>query len=119
MAEENVNALRERIQKDIVALITDKLRSGEMSQERAQKIAATVLEKIPENISYEELYRILPKLDDDFRELADVVVPMMVEYEKKVRKTIEDRVLKLVRDKKFKEAMIEARKGIELEKRLS
>lgn len=119
MEEENVKVLREKIQKDIVALITEKLKSGEMTQERAQKIAAAVLEQIPEDISYEELYRILPKLDDDFRELADIVVPVMIEYEQKLHKTIEDRVLKLVREQKFKEAMIEARKGIELEKQLS
>lgn len=119
MPNDDPQAFREKIQADIVSLITQKLQSGEMTQERAQKIAAVVLEKLPEDITIEELYKVLPKLDDDFRELADVVVPVMIEYEKKIHSILETRVLKLVRAKKFKEAMIEARRGIEIEKKLS
>lgn len=111
--------LREKVQSDIVNLITQKIKSGEMSQDRAQQIAAMVLEKVPENISREELLKVIPKLDDEFIELADVVVPIMTEYEKTIHKTIEEKVLKLVREKKFKEAMIEARRGIEIEKGLT
>lgn len=119
MTDNNPQAFREKIQADIVALITTKLQSGEMSQERAQKIAAVVLEKLPEDITKDDLYRVLPKLDDEFKELAEIVMPIMIEYEKKIHTILETRVLKLVRAKKFKEAMIEARKGIEIEKRLS
>lgn len=117
--KQTAGGLREKIQSDIVALITAKLKAGEMSQDRAQKIAAVVLEKMPENITHEELMKVVPRLDDEFVELAEIVMPIMTEYEKKLHKTIEERVLKLVREKKFKEAMIEARKGIEMEKHLS
>ena len=117
--EDQTKQLREKVQSDVVALITARLKAGEMSQERAQKIAAMVLEKMPETVSYSEIMRIVPKLDDEFGELAEVVVPIMIEYEKKLHQAIEGRVLKLVREQKFKEAMIEARKGIELEKKLS
>jgi len=111
--------LREKVQSDVVALITERLKSGEMSQERSKKIATMVLEKLPENISYQELMQVIPKLDDEFLELAGVVVPIMSEYEKKLHAAIEGRVLELVRAKKFKEAMLEARRGIELEKGLT
>lgn len=119
MDQQNVQNLREKIQSDIVTLITERIKEGKMSQDRAQQIAQMVLEQLPEDITLEELYKIVPKLDDQFHELAEVVVPVMVEYEKKVHKTLEENVLQLVRDKKFKEAIQEARRGIEIEKQLT
>ncbi len=119
MSDEKAQKLREKIQTDVVSLITQKLKEGQMTQERAQRIAAMVLERMPEDITYQELLKIIPKLDDEFTELADVVVPVMVEYEKKLHSLLEERVLKLVRAKKFKEAVEEARKGMEIERRLS
>lgn len=120
-ANQNQNAkeLREKIQADVVSLITDRLKSGAMSQDRAKQIAAVVLEKIPEGVSYDELMQIVPKLDDEFAELVEVVIPIVIEYEKKIHAILEERVLKLVRDKKFTEAMVEAKKSIEIEKRLT
>lgn len=117
--DERAKALREKIQRDIVGLITEKLKTGEMSQQRSKEIASVVLEKLPEDISYNDLMQIIPKLDDEFGELAEVVVPVMIDYEKKLHSVIEQKVLSLVRQKKFKEAMQEARKGIEIEKRLT
>ncbi len=119
MSDAKAIKLREKVQSEIVALITEKLKSGEMNQDRAKEIAKLVLEKLPENISYQELIKIIPKLDDEFHELSDVVVPIMTDYEKKLKVVLEEKVLKLVRDKKFKEAIIEARKAIEIEKQLS
>lgn len=117
--QQRAEVLREKIQAEVVALITERLKSGSMTKERSQKIAAMLLEKVPDGINYDELMRVVPKLDDEFQELADVVVPIMTEYERKIHKVLEERVLKLVRDKKFKEAMIEARKAIDMEKKLS
>jgi hypothetical protein len=114
----NVKNIREKLQADVVALITEKLKAGEMSQERAQRIAQMILEKLPSSINYEELMRVVPKLDDEFIELAEVVVPIMSDYEKKIHTTIENRVLELIRQKKFTEAMAEAKKGIQLESEL-
>ncbi|MBN1331536.1 hypothetical protein JW978_01460 [Candidatus Dojkabacteria bacterium] len=119
MADERAKQIREKFQNQVVGLITERLKAGEMSQDRSKKIAAMVLEKLPEEISYQELMQVIPKLDDEFVELAAVVVPIMTEYEKKLHATIEDKVLELVRARKFKEAMIAARKGIELEKQLT
>ncbi|MBD3280299.1 hypothetical protein GF389_02115 [Candidatus Dojkabacteria bacterium] len=119
MSDEKAKQLREKVQSQVVALITERLKAGEMTQERSKKIASMVLEKMPEDINYKELMNVIPKLDDEFGELAEVVIPIMTEYEKKLHKAIENRVLSLVREKKFKEAMIEARRGIELEKRLT
>ncbi len=111
-------SLRDEVQEKTVALVTKGLEEGEMSEERARAIAQMILEKIPEGISDKELMNVLPKLDDEFKELADVVMPIITEYELKVRKAVEQKVLKLVRQKKFKQALKLTRQGIEYTSKL-
>lgn len=110
--------LREQVQAQIVSLITSKLQSGEMSEERAREIAAMVLEKLPEDLSDQELMLVLPKLDDNFRELSDVVMPIIIDYEKKIKNTIEEKVLKLVREQRFQQALQLAKQGIDYQSKL-
>lgn len=105
--------LRTQIQTQIVDLITEKLKTGQLSEDRARQIAQLVLDKLPEGINQEELMRTLPKLDDHFRELSDVVLPIMVDYEQRLRAAIEGKVLELMRAERFQEALDTARKGID------
>ncbi len=111
--------LRDLVQSQVVELITDGLEEGTISEDRARSIAQMVLEKLPEGISDKELMSVLPTLDDEFRELSDVVLPIVLDYEKKITTVIEDKVLKLVRAKKFKDALQLARKGIEYTRKLN
>ncbi len=119
MADEKAIKLRKKIQEDVLALISSKLKSGEMSQDRARRIADMILKKLPEDISYEELMKVIPKLDDEFVELADIVVPIMAEYEKKIHKYLEQKVLALVKQGKLDEARRFAKKAVEIEKSLA
>ena len=119
MADEKAQQLRKKVQKDVLDLISKKLKSGKMSQDRAKRIADMVIKKLPEDISYEEIMKVIPKLDDEFIELSEIVVPIMVEYEKKLHKYLEARVLELVRKGKYKEARNAAKKAIEIEKNLA
>lgn len=112
------NPLREQIQAQVVELITKGLEQGTISEDRARSIAQTILEKLPEGISQQELMQVLPQLDDEFAELADVVLPIIVDYEERIRKAVEDKVLQLVRAQKFTEALETARKGIEYSKQI-
>jgi hypothetical protein len=107
------------VQSQVVELITDGLEEGTIPEDRARNIAQMVLEKLPEGISDKELMQVLPTLDDEFRELSDVVLPIVLDYEKKITSVIEDKVLNLVRAKKFKDALQLARKGIEYTRRLN
>ncbi len=111
--------LRRKIQKQVLDLISDRLEKGEMSKERARKIADMIIKKLPENISYEELLQVIPKLDDEFVELSDIVVPIMTEYERNLHKDLEERVLSLVRTGKIDLARKAAKKAIEIEKNLT
>jgi hypothetical protein len=110
--------LRDQIQSEVVKLITKGLEDGSMSEDRARSIAKLILEKLPEDLKGEELLKVLPQLDDEFGELAEIVLPVLVEYEERIRVTVEAKVLDLVRQKKFTEAMEAAKKGIEYSQQL-
>jgi hypothetical protein len=112
-------SLREQVQTQVVEMITKKLEEGTISEDRARSIAQLILEKLPEDISNEELMLVLPQLDDEFNELSDVVMPIIVEYEERVRKTVEERVLQLIKQQKFEEARKIAQKGINYSQQLS
>lgn len=116
---DNPAQLRERVQKEIVDLITAKLESGAMTDERAKQIAKYVLDKLPENISYQSLIDIIPKLDDEFSELSAAVVPIMSEFEIKVKKTVDAQIHKLIEEGKLDEALLLTKKAIAYDKKLT
>jgi len=112
-------ALRERVQSAIVKVITDQLEKGEMTEERAKQIAQIVLEQLPENISYQKLIEIIPKLDDHFSELTVAIVPIMVEYEEKMKQVVNKKISELMQANKLDEALEVTKKAIEFEKQLT
>ena len=116
---EKAKELRERVQTKIVEVITRKLEAGEMTEERAKQIASMVLEKLPEDASYNELMKIIPKLDDHFHELTQAVVPIMTEYERKMKAIIDKKITELMNKGQFDQALDVAKKAIEFEKELS
>jgi hypothetical protein len=119
MTDEKAKKLLERVQTSIVEVITKGLEAGTITEDRAKQIAQLVLERLPEDITYEELIRVIPKLDDDFSELSAAVVPIMLEYESKMKKIINERITSLIREQRFNDALHVARKAIEFEKGLS
>lgn len=116
---EKAEELRLKVQKKVVDIIAKKLEQGEMNEARAKAIAKMVLEKLPEGISYEKLIKIIPTLDDHFQELSQAVVPIMVEYEKKMKKIVNDKIKNLLIQGKFDEILKITDKAMEFEKSLS
>ena len=62
-----------QIEKDISDLLYSKLKSAQMTSERAKEIAHFVLETLPENLTDNQVEKIIPSLDDKFYELASIV----------------------------------------------
>jgi Ni,Fe-hydrogenase maturation factor len=116
---DNPAQLREQVQKAIVDVITSNLESGAMTESRAKEIAKYVLEMLPENISFPKLIEVIPRLDDEFQELATVVVPLMSAYEKQVKKTVSAQISKLMQEGKLDEALNLAKKAIVYDQNLS
>lgn len=113
------NTMREKVQSEVVRIITRGLEAGTINEDRARSIAKLILEKLPEDIKLQELMEVIPQLDDEFTELSDVVVPIMTEYEEKVRTVVTDKVMRLIQARKFQIALKVTREALEYSKKLS
>jgi len=97
------NTLLFKLEQDIAYLLLSKLEHLEISFERASQLARFVLAHLPENITDQLLIQILPKLDDEFFELATVVYKRLNEYEKEYKDNIIKETHDLIKHKHFEE----------------
>jgi len=59
------------------------------------------------------------KLDDHFSELTVAIVPIMVEYEEKMKQVVNKKISELMQAHKLEEALEVTKKAIEFEKQLT
>lgn len=91
MSDLNTATFRQKLESMIVLELQEKLRTGEITGDRAKEIAKIVLEAVPENVAEEELVRIIATLDDKASELAGVVYQILsVEDEHEKSKKLDD-----------------------------
>jgi hypothetical protein len=115
----NPEELKSEIQSQVVDLITKKLESGQMTTERAKEIAKLILDKLSGEYTFEELIKIIPKLDDHFEELGQVIVPVMVDYEKRFREEVNLKIDNHLQQKNFDEVLRLAKDAITTESQLT
>lgn len=96
--------IRERIEAQVVDVIKLKVENEEMTEERAQELAQRVLELLKPNMSLEDLYKALPKLDDNFSEVSPIIIPYLRDYEEGVTKKAAFQVRDLITSGHYKEA---------------
>ncbi len=96
--------IREQIEASIVDLIKAKVEAEEMSEERAQQLAQMVLDKLKPGMPLEELYKVLPHLDDSFTEISHIIIPYLRDYEEGVTQKAAVEVQQFIRQGKYKEA---------------
>jgi hypothetical protein len=94
-----------KLEQEIAYLLIDKLRSIAITPERAAQIARFVLSALPESLTDTEVENVIPKLDDQFYELSEIVFKHMQEYEEKNKPIVLAEVDKLIREGNFDEAM--------------
>lgn len=97
--------LRQQVELAVVELIKKKLADGSMTEERSQVISQNVLDKLQPGMSFEELYRALPKLDDTCSELSPVIVPHLREYEDHVTQQATGTVSELIKQGEYDAAI--------------
>lgn len=100
----DAEAYRKKIELDILRIIEEKLRNGEMDADRAKAIARMVLDKLHPPLTLEQIHQIVPTLDDHFTELAKAVLPVIQAHEEEVRKIVSDHAAKLIKSGKIDEA---------------
>lgn len=110
--------LRQQIELSVVELIKAKLADGSMTEERAQGISQLILDLLKPGMSFEELYKVIPKLDDRFQELAPIVVPFARDYEERIVKSAQKNVQNLIRQGQYDAAATLAQQAVKQEVKL-
>lgn len=93
--------LREQIELEVVELLRAKLDAAEMTDIRAKAIAQRVLDVLRVGMSFEQLYKAIPALDDTMPELAPVVLPHIRDYETNVTSQALENVRNLIKQGQF------------------
>jgi len=83
MQNEDAVTLRKKLEALIVDDLQKQLTDGEITGDRAAEIAELVLKMVPENITHEELLKVIPQLDDKATELSGVVFTILLEQDEK------------------------------------
>jgi hypothetical protein len=76
---------QKQIELEILKIIEDQLNSGQMDASHAQEIAQYVLQNLPENMTLNQIYKLVPKLSEQFSELNNATAPVIKEYEEKAK----------------------------------
>lgn len=103
--------LREQIELEIVELLRAKMESFEIQEARAKQIAQRVLDVLKIGMTFEELYKAIPMLDDSMPELAVVVLPHIRDYETNVTSKALENVRDLIKQGQFDAAATLAKKA--------
>lgn len=93
--------LRQQIELKVVEMIKQKLSDGTMTEERSQELSQIVLDTLKPGMSFEELYRAVPRLDDNASELSPIILPILRGYEQNVNKKALESVSDLIKQGQF------------------
>lgn len=89
--------LRQQVEQKIVELVQAKLADGSITEERAQGMSKLALELLKPGMTFHELYKAIPKLDDYYQELSPIVLPIIKEYEDRVVTAAQKGVSELIK----------------------
>lgn len=93
--------LRQSIELKVVEMIKKGLQEGTMTEERAQTISQKVLDTLKPGMSFEQLYKAIPTLDDTMPELSPITLPILREYEENVNSKALDNIRELIRQGQY------------------
>lgn len=106
------DTIRQQIELKVVELLRNAVSEGTMTEERSQAIAKLVLTNLTPGMSWQELYRAIPKLDDAAQEISPIIVPYLREYENQIAQAAEKTVRDYIHLGKYDAAIDLAKKVI-------
>ena len=98
------NTLLFQVEQEIAKLLLVKLEKFDITFERASQIAKFILAHLPENMTDEQVMKIIPSLDDQFYELSEIVHKHMLGYEDKYKNETIKNMQEMMKHKHFQEA---------------
>ena len=101
---DQINTLLFQIEQEIARLLLVKLEKFDITFERASQIAKFILAHLPENLTDEQVMKLIPSIDDQFTELAEIVHSHMLDYEEKYKEDTIKNMQEMIKHKHFQEA---------------
>lgn len=95
---------RKKIERDILSIIEEKLKNGQIDASRAKIIARAVLDKLHPPLTLDQIYGNVSILDNNFKELASALLPVIREHDGQVKKIIALHAEKLIKEGNFDKA---------------
>ncbi len=104
---------RKKLERDILVIIEQKLKNGQMDAVRAKDIARLVLTVLHPPLTLEQIFKIAPTLDEHFSELALAVLPIKQDEEERLRITVTEHTQRLIKLGKLDEASAVLKQALE------
>ena len=101
---DQTNNLLFQLEQEVARLLLVKLEKFDITFERASQIAKFILTHLPENMTDEQVMKIIPSLDDQFFELSEIVHKHMLSYEEKYKNNAIKNMQDMIKHKHFQEA---------------
>jgi len=102
--QKNKPSLWFQVEQEIANFLLDRLEEQKITIEHAVQIAKFVVKTIPQQMTDQQMLEIIPKLDDEFTELASIVYKHLQAYELKYKPQVVNYVQKLIKEGKLDEA---------------
>jgi len=115
---DNSEEYRKKLELEILEVIEEKLKKGQMDAQRAKAIAKMVLDKLSPPLSIEQIHAIAPTLDDYFTELATAVLFVIEDHDEEMRRVVTEHAQKLIDSGKIEEAYVMIKKVTQLPEKL-
>ena len=96
---------RKKLELEILEVIEQKLKNGQMDANRAKAIARMVLDKLHPPLTLEQIQQIAPTLDDEFKELSIAIVPVLADREEEASRIVTEHAEKLIKSGKIEDAL--------------
>ncbi len=95
---------RKKIEFEILQIIEERLKAGEMDAERAKEIAKYILDSLHPPMELEQVREVAKNLDKHFPELRPIVIQTSREHDEAIKTVIGEHVGQLLKQNKVSQA---------------
>lgn len=92
------------LEEEIAQVLIQRIKSHDMTLERASEVARFILKALPEGTSNEDVAHVLEELDEHFIELSDIVALYLLRSKEERKDIVVHDITTLVKQNQMKEA---------------
>jgi len=110
---------RKKIEKEVLDILEEKLKAGQMNARRAKEIAKFILQSLHPHMDINQIHAAVQSFDDHFAELIPVVIQVSNDFDDRVKQVVSEHAINLIKQNKIDEANSLLKKAINKEIKLT